>query len=365
MEVDVDWIVIGSCFVGSCIIGLLQRSSTQLLRHLQNAQPISSLEKLENSQLIAVDLGTVENKSNSGIKSSNNLNLVALSRIHKEHKVVFNPALRLWIDSPNVFSTHFSSVPFNLKTYAAKNKNVKFVINCQDESVFSKVLSTVYSYVDSSENKSVTANVMDYLSGEKTKAFETIEKGLVIGSRVTAVGYINKTKSAGILASAEWEIDGDPSGRGYKLILSTSSFAELIAKENSKNTIYKTMMFLVSGVLLVFVGKLVYRFGKDQIAKYRFNQTLEQLRAEVRNQRHDIQNVQNGNAAGVNNDEARGDENTCVICLANERRTFFVPCGHVCACNTCAEMLMGGPHQNRRCPICRQIFTAVNILRYP
>ena len=52
------------------------------------------------------------------------------------------------------------------------------------------------------------------------------------------------------------------------------------------------MMFLVSGVLLVFVGKLVYRFGKDQIAKYRFNQTLEQLRAEVRNQRHVIQNVQ-------------------------------------------------------------------------
>ena len=41
-----------------------------------------------------------------------------------------------------------------------------------------------------------------------------------------------------------------------------------------------------------------------------------------------------------------GGETTCIVCMVNPKSHLAVPCGHQCACGTCAE-------QMQHCPYCR------------
>ena len=42
-----------------------------------------------------------------------------------------------------------------------------------------------------------------------------------------------------------------------------------------------------------------------------------------------------------------GGETTCIVCMVNPKSHLAVPCGHQCACVTCAE-------QMQHCPYCRR-----------
>lgn len=42
------------------------------------------------------------------------------------------------------------------------------------------------------------------------------------------------------------------------------------------------------------------------------------------------------------------DEQLCVICLENEKRYAVIPCGHLCLCVCCADLIRG----SGQCPIC-------------
>ena len=42
-----------------------------------------------------------------------------------------------------------------------------------------------------------------------------------------------------------------------------------------------------------------------------------------------------------------GGETTCIVCMANPKTHFAAPCGHHCACGSCAE-------QMKQCPCCRE-----------
>nr|XP_038020809.1 E3 ubiquitin-protein ligase LRSAM1 isoform X4 [Anas platyrhynchos] len=44
------------------------------------------------------------------------------------------------------------------------------------------------------------------------------------------------------------------------------------------------------------------------------------------------------------------EKSECVVCMEREAQTVFLPCGHVCCCQTCCEQL-------RACPLCRKDIT--------
>ena len=50
--------------------------------------------------------------------------------------------------------------------------------------------------------------------------------------------------------------------------------------------------------------------------------------------------------------EQRAEEAQCAVCMEAERTVAFVPCGHRCACEQCAEGLP-------RCPMCQKATTQV------
>ena len=51
--------------------------------------------------------------------------------------------------------------------------------------------------------------------------------------------------------------------------------------------------------------------------------------------------------------ENDSNQNTCVICQDNVSIMAVIPCGHLCLCNECSEVCMGGQNGQRTCPICR------------
>ena len=45
------------------------------------------------------------------------------------------------------------------------------------------------------------------------------------------------------------------------------------------------------------------------------------------------------------------NERLCVVCLSEESNMVFIPCGHVCTCESCSSNLRNS------CPVCRKSFT--------
>lgn len=60
-------------------------------------------------------------------------------------------------------------------------------------------------------------------------------------------------------------------------------------------------------------------------------------------------------------DGADGEDRNCCVCLESEKTHAIMPCGHMCVCSACADVIMGGSH---KCPLCnRGVTSMVRIFR--
>lgn len=57
---------------------------------------------------------------------------------------------------------------------------------------------------------------------------------------------------------------------------------------------------------------------------------------------------------GIPATEVRTDEKGCVVCFEKPRSHAFVPCGHLCVCETCAPRFANSCTGTISCPLCRQ-----------
>lgn len=56
-----------------------------------------------------------------------------------------------------------------------------------------------------------------------------------------------------------------------------------------------------------------------------------------------------------NENDGNGDIQYCVVCMENQKEYAFVPCGHVCLCDTCVKSPeFSSRLEDKRCPICRK-----------
>ena len=46
------------------------------------------------------------------------------------------------------------------------------------------------------------------------------------------------------------------------------------------------------------------------------------------------------------------EEKRCCVCLCNEKKTIFIPCGHLSCCLTCTKAII---KKDSKCPVCKQI----------
>ncbi|KAJ2721519.1 hypothetical protein GGI07_003919 [Coemansia sp. Benny D115] len=59
-----------------------------------------------------------------------------------------------------------------------------------------------------------------------------------------------------------------------------------------------------------------------------------------------------GGGVGGNGTSGGADENLCKICWDSATNVVFTPCGHLCTCLGCAEVVM--KQERKECPICRE-----------
>lgn len=57
---------------------------------------------------------------------------------------------------------------------------------------------------------------------------------------------------------------------------------------------------------------------------------------------------------------AKPSEETCTVCLTNERTHVFIPCGHLACCIECIGKL-----ERNRCPICNTTYENTFRVRRP
>ena len=212
-------------------------------------------------------------------------------------------------------STAVNHVSFSLNAETSGHR----VIVDQPLTMSGLEYTRVYDNYEPSKALSLSNDLMQWASGEKTKGMQTIEEGLLEGTLLTAVGKV--TLRSGILKIKP------PDDHEY--ILSQLTLDGIIRDKTKivRGWGYVTVGFAIAGTVLLliwFYRKWWRRSGR--VARDRFTLPPDDSFDE------DVA------------EQAEGQ--TCVICLTQRRNVVILDCGHICACRACAM-------QVNICPICR------------
>ena len=130
-----------------------------------------------------------------------------------------------------------------------------------------------------------------------------------------------------------------------------SEFPYILTKQSRQDIIndYKENIDVLRICIVIFgaVGVITGGYCLFKLYKaYKEKKQREEMAANLRQERlRRIQQDRN-NGASINNNNV---EQTCVLCLVNQREIVLLDCGHFCLCLDCLELL-----PNTNCPICRQ-----------
>lgn len=210
-------------------------------------------------------------------------------------------------------STVVNSIPFALNSPDSKIK-----VNVEEPLAASGLNYTIIYDKYDPINASVSENLVQWASGEKTKAIQTVEHAILDGTTLTAVGQVRFTNGDLVVG---------PPTNGRQYFLSKLPLDGLIRDKKSGNKIWKyvTIAFsLTGGVLFLLWLYKKWRRRREQVVNFGVNPA---------------------NVADTPELEA-ADEQSCVICLTRRRNVVILDCGHICACRLCAT-------QVKTCPVCR------------
>ena len=172
--------------------------------------------------------------------------------------------------------------------------------------------------------------VTDFLTGEKLRGYQEIEKALPVGIVLTGIGELNVKDGRVTLCQP---------GGSLPYFLSPNSISDITSAQRSQAKGWKIVLFIcviIGGACLLFrlyrKWKVWWEERRRQSEAAEFALRQAELRREAR---------QHGNGP------ARSDNpRTCVVCWENVPDVVLLNCGHLCSCSSCVASLS-------RCPICR------------
>ena len=315
---DVLVAVTSASLCASCAYILRQRNSH--LSAVSQATSFSSISRLidylDENDINDIELVSVTGKVSavgSAIKSVylDNLEGVISEQQVVEHKSEWASALQRWIDSESLISLATNQVPFTL------NDGVRCV------SVFSPGLSAqsplqiVYDKFEPKDEASAVRHLVNYVVGSHVKGHQYLEKMLPVDTILTAIGSVKQTES---------QLSVGPPSNGLPYLLSRQSLSEIM-QDLKEKTFYPRVFMVVFG--LVSVSALSVMAWKKW-CQYKDQKKREAILREMEAMR----------------DTTNTSPETCVVCLDNPRGTVLLPCGHVCVCLLCSDMI-------DLCPVCR------------
>ena len=216
-------------------------------------------------------------------------------------------------DNSRTVSSKYHVEPFSLTD---KKRHIKVGV-CNPSDAEELELTTIYDRYEPTVT-SLAQGVFDIVAGERVKGIQTIEQMLFADTNLTGVGKLILSERGTLKLCP-------PSESGFKYILTTDLIDSVVQtrKRYARNwKIVAIIFFAVGGACAS------YWIYKNYILRYLENRRYEQLLRDL----------------DENNEEDR--DTICTVCLDNQRDVVLLPCGHVCSCRQCADLV-------NNCPICR------------
>ncbi|CAB4018219.1 Mitochondrial ubiquitin ligase activator of NFKB 1 [Paramuricea clavata] len=315
-------------FAGLCYS--VYRNMKDVAIHLKNAESLDVgkdlLEKIKSAPNHTLDYVAIRGDAKA-LESTLKTENVPLARllIHRttvyEHKSEWVRSSKVWHDTKRMISSVVNHVSFSLNSANSSHR----VIVDEPLSMSGLEYSRIYNKYDPLNSLSVSTNIVQWASGEKTKGIQTIEDGLLDGTALTAVGKV--TLRGGTLKIKHPDT--------YEYILSKLPLEGIIREKTRsiRRWKYVTIGFTITGgvLLLMWLYRQWRRRSQQVIGGNRF---IPPAPPPIFDKGFD-QSVSEA-----------GEEQSCVICLTQPRNVVILDCGHICACRACAT-------QVDTCPICR------------
>ncbi|CAH1429789.1 unnamed protein product [Lactuca virosa] len=161
------------------------------------------------------------------------------------------------------------------------------------------------------------------------------EKILPVGKEITAVG----------LASLKNGVPEVMACKDLPFFLSNLSKDQMVDELD-----FRTKVLLWSGVVIGSVATGILGYAVIRNWK-KWKEWKQRRQIEQQNAADEMREAEGGVTAGEESGDVPEGQ-LCVICLMRQRRSAFVPCGHLVCCPRCA--LSVERELSPKCPVCRQ-----------
>ncbi|XP_052847313.1 mitochondrial E3 ubiquitin protein ligase 1-like isoform X2 [Drosophila gunungcola] len=246
----------------------------------------------------------------SKVPSANGFHQIV--KLH-EHRII-RGITGLWRKNHILLHESAKNMPFELRN----QQNGVQIVDALGTSFWD--VDMVYDNFERS-SLSIFDRICGFFSGVPQRGFQTTEELLRDGGFLTAIG--------------ELKLDGNtlrmqPSQKGPLLLTTASKFTivKRLEKANGENILKLFVCGTISVLLIAFIASKIYKRNKKKIEESKIHNSLERERNLVR-------------PVSLKQDQL------CVVCGTNAKEIILLPCGHVCLCENCSQMI------SITCPVCR------------
>jgi len=264
--------------------------------------------------------------------ANRNIRGVAWKKTTTEHKDVWARHSHIWLNETREVTSVSDAIPFELK---GSQRDAPFVavVDPLQSAWFDESIEVAHEEFVPAQTSTVES-LVGFVSGDKLKGYTHTEKMLKLGTRLCAIGEV-------VFEDNMLKIRA-PTAKLGPFVVSKLCQEEIVSQIKNKSTAWKVLAFLMGAASLTALYFIVRRLRSKYVA-LRERHRLEEEMAEIRNQR-------TRQAGRLNRDNAQnGNQERCVVCLANPRECVILDCGHICICVDCLDELP----TPKVCPVCR------------
>ncbi|XP_067009107.1 mitochondrial E3 ubiquitin protein ligase 1 [Anabrus simplex] len=321
----IDSIILGICF--KCF--LKTRKAAKTIQDVPVYDINHELEELvatQSDQKIpyAAIRGTVK-AIGSPLRSINSPIITGVvQRLSVKEHVVTRSTAGFWSDQERTIQEVYNCVPFVL---CARNTDVEILDPLTADVLDLETIADKFEPT----NSSLIDHIWGFFTGVRQRGLQSTEEILREGVLITGIGELGISNTSGAAIRLQ------PPSSGAPFYITVLPIPSLVRRLEQQKRTYGYLTLIFGCVGMVIAGFVTHRWWKDRTRRRNDEDRRRRLEESRRFRR---QRVREANVP---------DSQACVVCRENPREIIILPCGHVCLCEDCSDVIMDV------CPVCRSV----------